>query len=57
MRFGPHDRLAVPVPFYHCFGMVLGVLASVTHGATMIFPSEAFEPLAVLEAEHQAPLQ
>ncbi|MDH4021333.1 MAG: AMP-binding protein, partial [Xanthomonadales bacterium] len=42
--------LCIPVPLYHCFGMVLGVLASVSHGATMIFPSEAFEPLAVLEA-------
>ena len=50
MGFTEHDRLCIPVPLYHCFGMVLGVLASVTHGATMIFPSEAFEPLAVLEA-------
>jgi len=37
------------VPFYHCFGMVLGNLACVTHGATMVLPGEAFEPLAVLE--------
>jgi fatty-acyl-CoA synthase len=50
MGFTNQDRLCIPVPLYHCFGMVLGVLASVTHGATMVFPSEAFEPLAVLEA-------
>ena len=50
MELTEHDRLCIPVPLYHCFGMVLGVLASVTHGATMVFPSEAFEPLAVLEA-------
>ncbi|WP_144372030.1 AMP-binding protein [Vogesella urethralis] len=50
MRLSPDDRLCIPVPLYHCFGMVLGVLACVTHGAAMVFPSEAFEPLAVLEA-------
>jgi fatty-acyl-CoA synthase len=50
MRLTGKDRLCIPVPLYHCFGMVLGVLASVTHGATMIFPSEAFEAGAVLEA-------
>ena len=44
------DRLCIPVPLYHCFGMVLGVLSCVTHGSTMVFPSEAFEPRAVLEA-------
>jgi len=43
------DRLCIPVPLYHCFGMVLGNLACITHGATMVYPSEAFEPLAVLE--------
>jgi len=50
MGLTDRDSLCIPVPLYHCFGMVLGVLASVTHGATMVFPSEAFEPHAVLEA-------
>jgi len=55
MRLTAHDRLCIPVPLYHCFGMVLGNLACMTHGAAMIYPAEAFEPLAVLEtvaAEH-----
>ena len=43
------DRLCVPVPLYHCFGMVMGNLACVTHGATIVYPSEGFDPLAVLE--------
>ena len=50
MRFTHEDRLCIPVPLYHCFGMVMGVMNCVTHGATMVFPSEAFEPRAVLEA-------
>src|SRR5579872_6873389 len=50
MKFTEHDRLCIPVPLYHCFGMVLGNLACLTHGAAMIYPSEAFEPLAALEA-------
>mgnify|MGYP001163432206 CR=1 FL=1 len=49
MRFGPKDRLCIPVPFYHCFGMVLGNLACVTHGATMVLPAESFDPQSVLE--------
>ncbi len=48
-RLSPRDRVAIPVPLYHCFGMVLGNLACVTHGATMVYPGEGFEPLAVLE--------
>ncbi|HSG88091.1 MAG TPA: AMP-binding protein [Pseudomonadales bacterium] len=43
------DRLCIPVPLYHCFGMVMGVLACVTHGTTMVFPDEAFEARSVLE--------
>ncbi len=50
MKFTAADRLCIPVPLYHCFGMVLGNLVCLTHGAAMIFPSEAFEPLATLEA-------
>jgi len=49
MRLTEIDRLCIPVPMYHCFGMVLGKLACVTRGATAIFPEEAFEPGAVLE--------
>ncbi len=43
------DRVCIPVPFYHCFGMVMGNLACVAHGATMVIPGEAFDPVAVLE--------
>jgi fatty-acyl-CoA synthase len=50
MRFTDQDRLVIPVPLYHCFGMVMGNLGCLTHGATMIYPSEGFEPLAVLQA-------
>ena len=49
MRFTEDDRLCIPVPLYHCFGMVLGNLACVTHGAAMVFPGEGFEARAVLE--------
>jgi fatty-acyl-CoA synthase len=49
MRFTQKDRLCIPVPFYHCFGMILGNLACVTHGATMVIPNEHFDPLTVLQ--------
>ena len=49
MRLTEADRVCIPVPLYHCFGMVLGNLACMTHGATIVYPAEAFEPLAVLE--------
>ncbi len=50
LRLSDKDRLCVPVPFYHCFGMVLGNLCFMSHGATVVIPSEAFDPLACLEA-------
>ena len=43
------DRLCIPVPLYHCFGMVMSVLACISHGAAMVFPCEGFDPLAVLQ--------
>jgi len=48
MRLTEQDRLCIPVPLYHCFGMVLGNLACTTHGAAMVYPGEGFDPLAVL---------
>ncbi|MDI1436027.1 AMP-binding protein [Polyangium sorediatum] len=50
LGYGPDDRVCIPVPFYHCFGMVMGNLACTSHGSTMVIPGEAFDPLAVLEA-------
>ena len=50
MRFSPADRLCIPVPMYHCFGMVLGTLLCATHGAASVFPSAGFDARAVLEA-------
>src|SRR5882762_2672109 len=44
------DRIAIPVPFYHCFGMVMGNLASTSHGACMVIPAPAFDPKATLDA-------
>ncbi|MEP6501970.1 MAG: AMP-binding protein, partial [Betaproteobacteria bacterium] len=50
MDFSEADSLCIPVPLYHCFGMVLAVLASVSTGANMVFPGEAFDPVATLGA-------
>lgn len=52
LRLTEQDRVCIPVPMYHCFGMVLGVLAAVTHGAASIFPSPSFDPQQVLECVH-----
>ena len=49
MKFTECDRVCIPVPLYHCFGMVIGNLGCLTHGAAMVFPSEGFDPLATLE--------
>jgi fatty-acyl-CoA synthase len=49
LRLTEDDKVCIPVPLYHCFGMVLGVLAAMTHGAASVFPGEGFEPLAVLQ--------
>ncbi len=53
MRFGPGDRLCVPVPLYHCFGMVMSSLACAVTGGTMVFPGEGFDPAAALAAVHE----
>ncbi|HEU5013779.1 MAG TPA: AMP-binding protein [Roseiflexaceae bacterium] len=50
MQFTDQDRLIIPVPLYHCFGMVMGNLGCITHGATMIYPSGGFDAKAVLDA-------
>jgi fatty-acyl-CoA synthase len=49
LELSEDDRVCIPVPLYHCFGMVLGNLACITHGATMVYPSEGFEAGPVLE--------
>ncbi len=49
MRLSEQDRLCIPVPLYHCFGMVLGNLACTTHGAAMVYPGPGFDPLDVLQ--------
>jgi fatty-acyl-CoA synthase len=49
-RYTPADRVCIPVPFYHCFGMVLGNLACTTHGATIVIPAPIFEPASALRA-------
>jgi fatty-acyl-CoA synthase len=55
MKLRERDRVCIPVPLYHCFGMVIGNLGCLTHGSTMVLPSYGFDPLATLEtiaAEH-----
>jgi fatty-acyl-CoA synthase len=52
-RYTERDRVCIPVPFYHCFGMVLGNLACTTHGAAMVIPAESFDPVAVMQTVQQ----
>jgi fatty-acyl-CoA synthase len=49
LRYSEHDRACVPMPFYHCSGMVLGTLACATHGACVVVPGESFDPFATLQ--------
>ena len=49
LGYTEHDRVCIPVPFYHCFGMVIGNLACTSHGSCMVVPSEGYEPLAVMD--------
>nr|WP_231123241.1 AMP-binding protein [Mycobacterium asiaticum] len=50
LGYNEHDRICIPVPFYHCFGMVLGNLAATSHGSCMVIPASSFEPAATLRA-------
>ncbi|MDL9946542.1 AMP-binding protein [Gordonia sp. ABSL11-1] len=50
LHYTEQDRVCIPVPFYHCFGMVMGNLACTTHGATMVIPAPGFDPAATLHA-------
>ena len=50
MNYTHLDRVCIPVPFYHCFGMVIGNLACTVHGATMVVPNDSFDPVKTLEA-------
>ena len=52
-RLGPDDKVCIPVPLYHCFGMVLGNLACITHGSAMVYPGPGFDPLATLQTVHE----
>ncbi|RZT88581.1 fatty-acyl-CoA synthase [Pseudonocardia sediminis] len=53
LGYGPDDRVCIPVPFYHCFGMVMGNLGCTTNGATMVIPAQGFDPKATLHAVAQ----
>src|SRR3954453_23190594 len=50
VHYSELDRICIPVPFYHCFGMVMGNLAATSHGACMVIPAPSFDPVATLQA-------
>ncbi|WP_310768611.1 AMP-binding protein [Mycobacterium sp. Z3061] len=52
LEYTEHDRICIPVPFYHCFGMVMGNLAATSHGACMVIPAPGFDPAPTLRAVH-----
>lgn len=49
LHYSEKDRVCIPVPFFHCFGMVIGNLACTSHGATMVIPNDSFDPIKTLE--------
>jgi fatty-acyl-CoA synthase len=53
LKYTENDRVCIPVPFYHCFGMVLGNLACTTHGAAMVIPAEAYDPVLTMQTVQQ----
>ncbi|SMQ19848.1 fatty-acyl-CoA synthase [Streptomyces sp. Ag82_O1-12] len=53
IAYSEQDRICIPVPFYHCFGMVMGNLAATSHGACMVVPAPSFDPKATLDAVQQ----
>jgi fatty-acyl-CoA synthase len=53
MKLTEHDKVCIPVPFYHCFGMVLGNMACLTHASTMVIPADYFDPLATMQTIHE----
>jgi fatty-acyl-CoA synthase len=53
MKLTERDLVCIPVPFYHCFGMVLGNMACLTHGSAMVIPADYFDPLATMQAVHE----
>ena len=53
MKLTERDKVCIPVPFYHCFGMVLGNMACLTHGSAMVIPNDFFDPLATLQTIHE----